>query len=202
MKYLLNRTSRPVIILPYQDRWVKEYAAIGHNLRTILGDRAIRIDHIGSTSVPGLSAKDVIDIQITVENIEAMDDFENMMVRRGGYRARGGYHEDHIPAGEDDNPAEWRKRYFREPEGQRRTHIHVRELGRRNQIYSLLFRDFLRENKGAAKLYELIKKRLAQLFPNTIDAYLYIKDPTIDIIMNAANTWAVHSGWQLGPSDA
>ena len=61
----MHRKSRPIEIVPYQETWVEEFKAQGIRLRKITGDSALRIDHIGSTSVPGLAAKDVIDIQIT-----------------------------------------------------------------------------------------------------------------------------------------
>ena len=58
-------------IVPYQDRWPGEFAAIGRRLRSALGDAALRIDHIGSTAVPGLAAKDVIDVQVSVLDLDA-----------------------------------------------------------------------------------------------------------------------------------
>jgi GrpB-like predicted nucleotidyltransferase (UPF0157 family) len=168
----------------------------------LLGTLALRIDHIGSTAVPALAAKDIIDLQVTVADLEDMAAFEHAMVREGGYRRRG-LLEDHVPlsrAGSD--PAEWRKCFFREPDGARRTHIHVRQLGRENQRYALLFRDYLRNHPASARLYEQLKRRLAELFPTCVDAYLYIKDPVCDLIMQSAHIWCEDVQWQPGPSDA
>ena len=60
----------PVIITDHQTRWADEFQTAGAQLRKVLGDSALRIDHIGSTSVPGLGAKDIVDIQITVESLD------------------------------------------------------------------------------------------------------------------------------------
>ena len=61
-----TRKSRPVVISPYQARWPEEFRTIGGRIRELVGAVAVRIDHIGSTAVPGLGAKDVIDVQVTV----------------------------------------------------------------------------------------------------------------------------------------
>ena len=168
---------------------------------TRLGGLAARIDHIGSTSVPGLAAKDIIDIQITVPDLDDIQAFKAAMVQLAGYSQRGRIHEDHVPLGADPSPAEWRKLYFRESDGSKRTHIHIREQGRLNQVYALLFRDYLKSDPISAKLYEQVKIRLSELFPRSIDAYLYIKDPTCDLIMQAAERWRWDTAWEPGPSD-
>jgi len=87
------------------------------------------------------------------------------------------------------------KAYFREPERQRRCHLHVRQQGLQNQRYALLFRDFLRANKNVRIAYERIKRRLVEIFPESIDGYLYIKDPLMDIIYEGAESWASTVDW-------
>jgi GrpB-like predicted nucleotidyltransferase (UPF0157 family) len=91
---------------------------------------ALRIDHIGSTAVPGLAAKPIVDIQISVPAFEPLDAFRVPLVQLG-YVFRA------------DNQ-ERTKRYFREPPGDRRTHIHVRRAGSFSEQLALLFRDFMR----------------------------------------------------------
>ena len=201
MEYQLDRVSEPVVIVPHQDRWQREFREAATSLRRVLGDRASRIDHIGSTSVEGLAANDIIDIQVTVPSLADIETFRLAMVQSGGYRQRNEIHEDHVPMGADPNPAEWRKLYFRESDGARVTHIHVREQGRMNQVYALLFRDYLRADLISARLYEQVKRRLSELFPRTIDAYLYIKDPACDLIMRSAERWRRENTWEPGPSD-
>jgi GrpB-like predicted nucleotidyltransferase (UPF0157 family) len=84
---------------------------------------------------------------------------------------------------------------MREPDGRRRTHVHVRELGRFNQRYALLFRDYLRASAGVRSAYELLKLRAAQLFPNDINGYLALKEPMLRVIYEAASLWAEKVGW-------
>jgi len=201
MNYFLNAISSPILIIPYQDSWVDDFTKIAQQLRSLLGNMALRIDHIGSTSVPGLASKDIIDVQITISNLENCDDLSRNMVAIGGYHQRENVREDHIPIGEDPEPKEWRKLYFREADNSRRTHIHVREIGRQNQIYALLFRDYLRNNIGSVRLYEQLKYRLAEMFPHKIDSYLYIKDPLCDLIMQSARKWKEEINWSPGASD-
>ncbi len=193
-KYDLNRKTRPIVIVPTQESWQEEFLQIGTQLRSILSEHVLRIDHIGSTSVPDLGAKDIVDIQITVTNLDEMDEFTQRICAQG-FKQRDGIQYDNFCGPEIKDAAEWRKRYFREPEGHRLVHIHVRELGRLNQRYALLFRDFLRANITVRAGYETIKRRLAKIFPENIDGYLYIKDPVMDIVFEGASFWAAGSSW-------
>ncbi len=103
-----------IIISKYNPKWTEEFESIKSSLHEILGDLALRIDHIGSTSVPGLGAKDVIDVQITVKelNNQIQQTLEN-----AGYKYSGTIAHDHVPQGENDNPKLWEKFFFNEPEG-------------------------------------------------------------------------------------
>jgi len=84
---------------------------------------------------------------------------------------------------------------MRKPEGSRRAHIHIRERGRFNQRYALLFRDYLRASEEVRAAYEVLKRRAAQLFPDDIDGYLSVKDPVLHIVYAAASLWADKVGW-------
>jgi GrpB-like predicted nucleotidyltransferase (UPF0157 family) len=156
---------------------------------------ALRIDHIGSTSVPGLGAKDVIDVQITVQ---ALTPEVRQRLVAAGYVCREDITHDHVPLGEDDDPRLWAKFFFNQPAGQRRANIHVRAAGNPNQRYPLLFRDYLRAHPNSARTVELIKRQLARYHADDIEAYYDIKDPVYDLIWDAAQDWARHTGWQLG----
>jgi GrpB-like predicted nucleotidyltransferase (UPF0157 family) len=170
-----------------------------------MGAHALRIDHIGSTSVPGLPAKDIIDIQVTVADFE---DFAASVPALAaiGYTLVEEIKADHQPGDPRMPPdlpydPQWEKRYLRAPAGQRPTHLHVRAAGRANQRYPLLFRDYLRAHADAAAGYGLFKQRLAALVGDDRIRYTDTKDPVCDIIMSAAERWAVATGWQPGPSD-
>jgi GrpB-like predicted nucleotidyltransferase (UPF0157 family) len=98
-------------------------------------------------------------------------------------------------------PHEWRKLFFRGPEDERRINLHVREAGRANQRYALLFRDYLRADDLARGAYAQVKQALAELHPGDMDAYYAVKDPVCDIIIAAANRWAEQTGYEQGPPD-
>ncbi len=189
--------SRPIVIVPYQPRWVDEFLQIGGELRRVLGATAVRIDHIGSTAVPNLAAKDIIDIQITVADLA--DEAVVHKLSAAGFVGREGLRRDEFIGFADQETPQLQKRFFREREGERRTHIHIREDGRFNQRYPLLFRDFLRADEIICQGYGLIKQRLSQIFPESIEGYLYIKDPLMDMIFHMAETWAESTNWS--PND-
>jgi len=185
-------------IVPYQDHWPEEFQAIAARLRSALGELALRIDHIGSTAVPGLAAKDVIDVQITVA---ATDESVKAALCSLGYTHAEEITQDHLPPSADDDPSQWTKWFFRAPRDQRRTNTHVRVQGRPNQRYPLLFRDYLRAHPETAAAYAELKRRLAA---NLADPATYpdVKDPAVDLIYFAAQSWARSTGWQPGASDA
>jgi GrpB-like predicted nucleotidyltransferase (UPF0157 family) len=194
-----TRMTNSIVIKPYDERWPAEFDRIGTSLREALGELALRIDHIGSTAVPGLAAKDVIDVQVTVAALDAAAIATALVPL--GYEPYEGIACDHVPPGRDDAPAEWRKLFFRAPTGQRRTNLHVRQAGRANQRYALLCRDYLRAAPATAAAYARVKEALARLHPEDQDAYYDVKDPVCDIIIDAAERWAVETDYSPGPSD-
>ena len=78
--YDITRKSRPVVVIPYQPKWVSDFTQIAVRIRDVVNTAAIRIDHIGSTAVPGLAAKDVIDIQITVADLGRADTLTRSLI--------------------------------------------------------------------------------------------------------------------------
>jgi GrpB-like predicted nucleotidyltransferase (UPF0157 family) len=199
--YRLNQKSDPVSVVPYRTEWPGEFQRRAKDIRTALGDTALRVDHIGSTSVPGLAAKDIIDIQVTVPELDDAAPWVSRFAA-AGYQARPGIRADHQPPWFQGERREWEKRYVRERTSDPRTHIHIRAAGRANQRFALLFRDFLRAQPRFAVLYSQVKLRLCELFPESIDNYLYIKDPVVDVIVATAEEWANATNWSQGSSDA
>ena len=177
-----------VEVKEYTAGWAREFREIGVALRQALVNSAIRIDHIGSTSIPGLAAKPIIDVQISVIDLEPMDTFL-VPVESVGYVWRR------------DNP-EQTKRYFRERPGARRTHIHVRKSGSWHEQYALLFRDYLRNHAEAREQYEQVKRDLAAQFSHERAKYTDAKAPITWEIMQKADRWAADTGWEPGPTDA
>jgi GrpB-like predicted nucleotidyltransferase (UPF0157 family) len=181
-------------IFPYNPNWRLEFERIAAELAGALGPLAKRIDHIGSTSVPGLAAKDIIDVQVSVSHLEP-----ELMKRLAaiGFSWRSSVTSDHRPPYDASSPdSEWEKWLFCEPEGGRPINLHVRILGRANQRYPLLFRDYLRTHPAMAASYAELKRRLALVYGEDRRVYVELKDPACDMIMAAAMDWAVQVGWE------
>lgn len=186
----------PVVICFHQPRWADEFQSYAQRIRAIVGNAATRIDHIGSTAVPGLGAKDIIDVQVTVRDLDEAGKLTRLL-RAHGFREGLTFQYDAFHPMPETDP-ELRKLYMREPEGERRVHIHVRELGRFNHRYALLFRDYLRSSESARHEYEILKRRAAQVFPDNIDGYMSLKEPVLHIIYEAASLWADKVQWTPG----
>jgi GrpB-like predicted nucleotidyltransferase (UPF0157 family) len=185
-------------IADYQDRWPSEFRSVASRLRQALGSSALRIDHIGSTAVPELPAKDVIDVQITVADLS--ETVESVLTDAGFVRRQ--WTRDHMPPGSTLPDVELEKRVFGAAEGERPANIHIRVEGRFNQRYALLCRDYLRAHPPAARAYGEVKRALAAIVGDDLDAFYAVKDPVFDIIMAGAEEWATATDWKPGPSDA
>lgn len=179
-------------IVDHNPAWEAEFEEIASELRVTTGNRAERIDHIGSTAVPNLAAKDVIDIQISVSDLAKSEVVE--LLKAIGYVNVEGAADNLV--GFPSASEELAKRFMLQPEGQRRTHVHIREVGRLSQRYPLLFRDYLRSNSVVRDAYQMIKSELAQRFIDDSESYYAIKDPYMDTVYEAAKSWAEHTNWQ------
>lgn len=175
-------------IVPYDPSWPERFVRLGADLRDALGDVAVRIDHIGSTAVPGLAAKPILDVQISVASFDPLDEFRAPLEALAYvYRADNG---------------ERTKRYFREPPGTPRTHLHVRLAGSFSEQFALLFRDYLRAAPDVAGQYETLKRSLAERHRDDRRAYTEAKVPFFWDTIRRADEWAQERGWSPGHSDA
>ncbi|MGE6785252.1 GrpB family protein [Ensifer adhaerens] len=188
MENELPYTTQPVEICDWSADWAARFAANAKAIRQAFGDHALRIDHIGSTAVRGLAAKPIIDIQISVANLEPIDVLAGKMAAIG-YLWR--------PLNTDLT-----KRYFRERPGDERTHIHMRQLGSWQEQWSLLFRDYMRAHAPEHAPYVALKRALASRYRHDRAAYTDGKSEHLWQIIRRADRWAAASGWRLGPSDA
>jgi GrpB-like predicted nucleotidyltransferase (UPF0157 family) len=186
-----------VAIVTYDERWPAEFAGVAVRIRAVVSGAA-RIDHIGSTAVPGLPAKDVIDVQVSVADAAERDSVTDALARVG-WRPHPVIADDHDVPG---LPPGQRKRFLNEPAGDRRTNMHVRVMGDANQRYPILVRDYLRTHPRSAEAYAAVKRDLADTFTDDIGRYADMKDPVCDLIYLAAEDWAQTTGWEPGPSDA
>ena len=119
-------------IVPYRSDWPEQFAAIAARLRGALGDDAHRIDHIGSTSVPGLGAKDIVDVQVTVATLDLPDLEERMTA--AGFEWHPYLGDDSLkPPGMADT--EFAKRVAAHRADRPYANIHIRVEGRFNQRF-------------------------------------------------------------------
>jgi GrpB-like predicted nucleotidyltransferase (UPF0157 family) len=177
-----------VAVVDYRPSWAAEFNALATELRDALGDGVIGIDHVGSTSVPGLPAKDCIDVQVRVTMIDEPKIIA--LFSAIGFRCRlEPWNRLEVSAGR-----EYRKLVFAPAVGARSCNVHVREDAGGNARYALLFRDFLRADAGARRAWGAFKQRLATSVPDLMD-YGQIKAPATDILMVAAERWAADAGW-------
>ncbi len=188
-----------ITIVPYKAEWKAEFLILGGLLRQGLGDLALRIDHIGSTAVPGLAAKDVLDIQVTTPALTAAIE---QALNRCGYQRVSHITGDHLPPGNLESGDNWLKWFFKPVMAQRPANLHVRMPDRANQRYPILFRDYLRACPTIAQAYAQVKMALVKHHPEEdMDVYYEVKDPVCDIIMGGAEVWAASTGWIMGPTD-
>lgn len=166
-----------ITINKYNPQWPEEFESIKSSLQAALGELALRIDHIGSTSVPGLGAKDVIDIQITVN---ALDDQIRQKLTNAGYKDWGTIAHDHVPQGENDDLKLWEKFFFNQPEGQRPANIHIRMTRHPNSTRSI----------------ELLKREIAKRHAHDGEAYNEIKEPAYDLLWDATLEWSRYTDWR------
>jgi GrpB-like predicted nucleotidyltransferase (UPF0157 family) len=193
-----NLAVGDVEIREYDPGWPEAFRDVAGRLRAALGDIAVRIDHVGSTSIPGLASKDVIDVQVSVADETALG-LADSSLEAGGWRRSPGIGSDHPVVGASSDERDWRKVVFTEPPGHRRVNLHVRVQGRPNQRYALLFRDYLRAHPASAGAYETLKRHLAALLPRDSDRYADVKDAGCDLIYFAAEEWAQAVGWTCEP---
>jgi GrpB-like predicted nucleotidyltransferase (UPF0157 family) len=180
-----------VTIVDYQPGWPGEFDRIAAELREVLDGKALSIDHVGSTSVPGLEAKDCIDVQVTVVALDEAWAVSRMGLI--GFRCR---------------PEPWnrvevsggvpcQKLVFAPPPGHRLCNVHFREQAGQNARFALLFRDYLRADETARQAWGAFKRRLAARVPDLAD-YGQIKAPATEVLIRAAELWAAQTGWTAG----
>ena len=161
------RTTR-VEVVPYDDAWASAFTEIKNELENAVGDLIVGIEHVGSTSVEGLSAKPIIDIDIIIKDYSVFDAVVDRL------NIIGYIHEGNL--GINDREA---FKYADKPHLQKH-HLYVCPQHSKELHRHIIFRDFLRANPEAVKRYGAIKEKAAQLFPNDIEKYIEYKSTCIE----------------------
>lgn len=194
--------SKPVLV-PFDPAWPDQARRIVARLNTACGHRAVRVDHIGSTAVPGMDAKDVIDVQVTVASLADADELDEALTAAGYVRgpvtadvakpdARSTVAEfDH-----SNDEALWHKRIHSSADPGRPTNVHVRVDGWPGQQFALLFVDWMRANPGVQADYLSLKRRVAEEGHVSTGAYADAKEPWFLDAYRRAWEWADATGWR------
>ncbi len=172
---------RKVRVKPWEEHYQVLFGEEANLLHEVLGEEAMGIFHIGSTSVPGLKSKPIIDILIAVKDISKVDSFNGAM-EEVGYAAFG---ENGIPG----------RRYFQKAVGDDHSHhVHVFEFGNPEVERHIAFRDYLRAHPQVAEKYGTLKAGLAEKHPYDIDSYQSGKGAMIFEIQEEAIKWYREAG--------
>jgi GrpB-like predicted nucleotidyltransferase (UPF0157 family) len=183
-----------IVVKPYDPGWPMRADELAREFADALGPRARRIEHIGSTSIPGMAAKPVYDMQISVDDLaEAAKHFDEPLAAFD--LVRSPYEHDHVPAGRNEDPELWTKRLWsRDRNAPEPINLHVRRVGSGNERLALLFRDWFRAHPDAVPAYAAFKMRLAEAV-DEIGLYSTLKDPVVDLVIVTAERWAADTGW-------
>ncbi|MFC1642618.1 GNAT family N-acetyltransferase [Myxococcota bacterium] len=175
----------PITLVPYDPSWPERFAMEAARVRAALGDTARRIEHVGSTAVPGLAAKDIIDIQVSVAS------FEPESAYRGPLEQLGFVHR-------SDGDLEHRFFVLDTLDGRcRLVHIHVCETGSAWEARHLAFRDRLSRDADARGRYETLKRKLAPAL-ECGNAYADAKGPFIrELLRELPSVVCRTSGWRI-----
>ncbi|MBB0231187.1 GrpB family protein [Streptomyces calidiresistens] len=195
--------SSPVVVDPSPE-WSRMGTDLVEEVSRRLGPAATRVAHIGSTAIPGMAAKPVIDLQVGTElSLDAAEEAFSAPLAELGF-VLSPHRRDHVPAGRDEEPEPWAKRlWWRRGHTDADANLHLRREGSPNLRLALLFRDWFRAHPEAVPGYATFKRVLARhVVHDTADAdglaaYTDIKDPVVDVLAEIAEGWAARTGWQL-----
>jgi dephospho-CoA kinase len=179
-------------LVPHRADWAAEVGRVMARIGTVPGPR--RVDHVGSTAVPGLAAQDVIDIQVVVDDLAAAARLARDLTDSAGLiRMPGEWWDDDPAANRRDG-----KVFLRNADPCRAVNCHVRVEGSPAWREALLLRDWLRARPDAVREYTELEHRLAAQPPENMDAYADAKSPWIRWSLERAGRWAQSTGWSPG----
>jgi GrpB-like predicted nucleotidyltransferase (UPF0157 family) len=171
--------KREIELVAPDPAWPERFAVERAKIVAALGAKAIRVDHIGSTSIPGLTAKPIIDIDLSVKDADHEEDYLPTLIA-SGYQLR---------------VREPGHRMVRTPN--LGVHVHCCTTGSGWERRHLLFRDWLRYNQADREAYGELKKKLASQDWPDMNAYAQAKSVCITEITARAEKWAADSGWSM-----
>jgi dephospho-CoA kinase len=181
-------------LVDHDPTWPAQAERLAARVRRAAGERALRVDHLGSTAVPGLPAKDVIDLQLAVSTLDDADAVAAPLTEAGFVLLPGIDHDN--PRGGDPGP--WGKRFHASADPGRPANLHLRVLGGPAWRYALLCRDWLCADAAAREEYLEVKRALAHRFTTDDDTanYTEAKESWFDAAHPRMAEWAERTGWR------
>ncbi len=167
--------KRIIEVVAHDKRWVDIFQAESRIITKALSGEAISLYHIGSTAVPGLMAKPIIDIQLEIADTNILDKYDAKMQELG-----------YIPKGEFGIPG---RRHYQKGGNNRTHHIHAFNIGSDNALRHIAFRDYLIAHPAIAKEYGELKLRCARICNNNIETYCQMKDDFVKKYEQKAIKW-------------
>ena len=161
-----------VVLEKHNDKWAEMFRAEEKELRKIFGDLALSIEHVGSTSIPGIMAKPLVDIQVGLRKLE---DFEKVRAKF-----------EHEPYSVKPDPSPDEQLVRKGPEENRIYLIHITAVDSDRFKNTLLFRDYMRAHPDKAREYEALKKELAAKYANDRPMYTASKNDFIQAVLKEA----------------
>lgn len=162
--------KKHVVVEPYNMEWKSDFIAIRDELDAVLKDIVLKIEHVGSTSVEGLSAKPVIDVDVVIKDTTVLPDVISAL------QTIGYFHEGDLGIPGREAFKYEGKEYLR------KHHLYVCSQDSEELKRHITFRDYLRSNPDAVEEYSKIKEEAANLYPWDIDKYIEHKSPVIEMI--------------------
>ncbi len=159
-----------VVLAEPDPTWAGAGARVVARVQQVCGDQAVSVRHIGSTAVPGLASKPILDVQIEAgswADVEALGE----PLRYGGFPRLADVEGDPPRAAVDPDPAQWRKHLHLSADPGRPVNLHVRVVGSAAARCAVALRDLLRADAQARADYQAVKRRLAAQHPHDVDAY-------------------------------
>ena len=171
----MNVQKRIITVVPYDNRWAEEFRKEARAISEVLSKEIVQIHHIGSTAVPGLRAKPVIDVLLEVKDVLALDAYNAEMTALG-----------YVPKGEFGIPG---RRFYLKGLYDRTHHIHAFNSGSSDAKRHIAFRDYLIAHPAAAREYGDLKARCADQCDNDNDRYCDGKHEFVQKLEKKAVAW-------------
>jgi GrpB-like predicted nucleotidyltransferase (UPF0157 family) len=168
--------KRKVEVVPYRSDWPAKFTEEARDLQALFAGQMLSIHHFGSTSIPGICAKPIIDILLIVRDIEAVDALVPRLEKLG-YHAVGEY------------GISGRRFFYKGNDDLRSHHLHIYESGNPHILRHLVFRDYMRSHPMTARDYARLKEELAHQFPEDMDSYIAGKNAFVKEHEKKALDW-------------